>query len=150
MKRMNLLFFSLCLISGKHLDETEDSSTRVLCSMRWSLVPQYHKGSLTEFKPVLNNCRSETIDEKPSFKRPLKNGQRCVVLAEGFFEWKKNVSKMPFFIYQSKPFLNEKHYPDINVDKVLSKIENDDNEKLPLLAMAGLFDVNRHCQVIFS
>jgi putative SOS response-associated peptidase YedK len=54
--------------------------------MRWSLVPHYFKGHLTEFKPVLNNCRSETINEKPTFKRPLKNGQRCVVLAEGFVE----------------------------------------------------------------
>jgi hypothetical protein len=111
--------------------------------MRWSLIPPYHKGSLAEFKPVLNNCRSETINEKPSFKRPLKNGQRCVVLAEGFFEWKKNASKTPYFIYQSKPFLNEKHYPNIDVDKVLSN-----NDKLPLLAMAGLFDINRHCEVL--
>jgi putative SOS response-associated peptidase YedK len=79
-----LLLFSLCLISAKHLDESEDSSTRVLCSMRWSLVPHYFKGSLNEFKPILNNCRSETIDEKPTFKGPLKKGQRCVVLAEGF------------------------------------------------------------------
>ena len=52
--------------------------------MRWSLVPHYFKGSLNEFKPILNNCRSETIDEKPTFKGPLRNGQRCVVLAEGF------------------------------------------------------------------
>jgi putative SOS response-associated peptidase YedK len=134
----------LCLISAKHLDETEDSSTRVLCSMRWSLIPPYHKGSLAEFKLVLNNCRSETIDVKPSFKRPLKNGQRCVILAEGFFEWKKNVSKMPFFIYQSKPFLNEKDYPNIDVEKILPKIEIN---KPPLLAMAGLFDINRHCEI---
>ncbi|CAF1070573.1 unnamed protein product [Adineta steineri] len=132
----------LCLISAKHLDETEDSSTRALCSMRWSLVPHYFKGNISEFKPVLNNCRSETIDEKPTFKRPLRNGQRCVVLAEGFFEWKKNVSKMPYFIYQSQPFLNEKRYPNINVDKVLENNEN----KLPLLAMAGLFDINRNCE----
>jgi len=52
--------------------------------MRWSLVPHYYKGSLTEFKPVLNNCRSETIDQKPTFKGPLKHGRRCVVLAEGY------------------------------------------------------------------
>jgi len=136
----------LCLISAKHLDETEDSSTRVLCSMRWALVPHYYKGNLNDFKPVLNNCRSETINEKPTFKVPLKKGRRCVVLAEGFFEWKKTVSKMPFFIYQSEPFLNEKHYPDINVNKVLRKFENDNQDKLPLLAMAGLFDINRNCE----
>ncbi len=74
---------SLCLISAKHLDETEDSATRVLCSMRWSLIPHYHKGSLTEYKPILNNCRVETIEEKPTFKVPLRNGRRCVILAEG-------------------------------------------------------------------
>jgi hypothetical protein len=59
-----------------------------------------------------------------------------------FFEWKKNVSKMPFFIYQSEPFLNEKHYPDINID---TNFEN----RLPLLAMAGIFDINRNCEVCF-
>ena len=114
--------------------------------MRWSLVPHYFKGNLNEFKPILNNCRSETIDEKPSFKGPLKNGRRCVILAEGFFEWKKNVSKTPFFIYQSKPFLQEKHYPNINVEKVF---QNTNSEKLPLLAMAGLFDINQNCEVVF-
>ena len=115
--------------------------------MRWSLIPHYYKGNPAEFKPILNNCRSETIDEKVSFKGLLRNGRRCVVLAEGFFEWKKNVSKTPFFIYQSKPFLHEKHYPNINVEKILPKIENDNEQKLPLLAMAGLFDVNRYCEV---
>lgn len=62
-----------------------------------------------------------------------------------FFEWKKNVVKTPYFIYQTEPLINEKHYPDVNVDKILQTIEKD---KLPLLAMAGLFDVNRHCEVI--
>ncbi|CAF3330159.1 unnamed protein product [Rotaria socialis] len=67
-------FTCLCLISLKHLNKTEDSSTRiVVCSV---------------FKSVLNNCRSETIDEKPTFKISLRSDQRCVVLAEGFFEWK--------------------------------------------------------------
>jgi hypothetical protein len=115
--------------------------------MRWSLIPYYYKGSTAEFKPVLNNCRSETIDEKPTFKGPLKNGRRCVVLAEGFFEWKKNVAKMPFFIYQSEPFLHEKHYPNINIDKVFPKLENNNEDKFPLLAMAGLFEINRNCEV---
>jgi len=151
------------LISAKHLDETEDSATRVLCSMRWSLVPHYHKGNLAEYKPILNNCRVETIEEKPTFKVPLKNGRRCVILAEGyvqnfdcykiiiflfrFFEWKKNVSKTPYFIYETEPLINEKHYPNINTDKILEKIEKENQDKLPLLAMAGIFDVNRYCEV---
>jgi hypothetical protein len=55
---------------------------------------------------------------------------------------------MPFFIYQSEPFLNEKHYPDINVNKIFENFENDNANKLPLLAMAGLFDINRNCDVL--
>jgi hypothetical protein len=54
---------------------------------------------------------------------------------------------MPFFIYQTEPFLNEKHYPDINVKNVLQNFDNNNGQKLPLLAMAGLFDINRNCEV---
>ena len=134
--------------------------------MRWALVPHYYKGTLAEFKPILNNCRAETIDEKPTFKAPLKNGQRCVILAEGFvrsivpalldhldrpslrfYEWKKNVTKTPYFIYQTEPLLNEKHYPDINVEQVRQKLDEAHPGQLPLLAMAGLFEVNRFCEV---
>ncbi|CAF0916191.1 unnamed protein product [Adineta steineri] len=136
----------LCLISAKHLDETEDSATRVLCSMRWSLVPHYHKGSLNEYKPILNNCRVETIEEKPTFNVPLKNGRRCVILAEGFYEWKQNVPKTPYFIYETEPLINEKHYPNIDTDKILEKIDKNNQGKLPLLAMAGIFDINRNCE----
>jgi hypothetical protein len=57
------------------------------------------------------------------------------------------VAKTPYFIYQTEPLLNEKHYPDINVDKILQEIEKEDQGKLPLLAMAGIFDVNRNCEV---
>ena len=54
---------------------------------------------------------------------------------------------MPFFIYQSEPFINEKHYPNININKI---IENNHDHKLPLLAMAGLFDINRNCDVFIK
>ncbi|UJR33499.1 hypothetical protein I4U23_020944 [Adineta vaga] len=136
----------LCLISAKHLDETEDSATRVLCSMRWSLVPHYHRGNLAEYKPILNNCRVETIEEKPTFKVPFQNGKRCVILAEGFFEWKKNVAKTPYFIYETEPFIHEKHYPNIDAENVLEKIKQENPDKLPFLAMAGIFDINRYCE----
>ncbi len=61
-----------------------------------------------------------------------------------FFEWKQNVSKTPYFIYENEPLINEKHYPDVDVDKILEK---QNQGKLPLLAMAGIFDINRHCEV---
>jgi hypothetical protein len=64
-----------------------------------------------------------------------------------FFEWKKNVAKTPYFIYQQEPFLHDKHYPDVNAEKILRDSQEKNQGKLPLLAMAGLFDVNRHCEV---
>jgi putative SOS response-associated peptidase YedK len=46
------------------------------------------------------NARSETLLEKPSFKPLLVNNKRCLVLADSFFEWKKQgKEKQPFRIY---------------------------------------------------
>jgi putative SOS response-associated peptidase YedK len=49
-------------------------------------------------KPAgLINMRIETLKEKPSFKKYLEN--RCLILADGFYEWKKESNgKQPFRI----------------------------------------------------
>lgn len=57
------------------------------------------------------------------------------------------MTKTPFFIYKNEPFVNEKRYPDLNVDKLLPEFEENHPGQLPLLAMAGLFEINRHCEV---
>lgn len=84
---------------AKHANVDCDEE-RVICEMKWGLIPSWHKGSEGSFKLVLNNCRSDTLLQKPAFKGPLERGQRCVVLAEGFFEWKitKNGQKQPYFL----------------------------------------------------
>jgi len=64
--------------------------------MRWGLIPSWSKdGTL---KTVLNNARSETIAEKPSFRSAFKR-QRCVVPMLGFYEWQATpAGKAPYFI----------------------------------------------------
>jgi len=42
------------------------------------------------------NARAETVATKPAFRRALK-GRRCLVVADGFYEWQqKNRHKQPF------------------------------------------------------
>ena len=50
---------------------------------QWGLVPSWAKDVSIGNRMI--NARGETLAEKPSFKRLLKN-RRCLVLASGFFE----------------------------------------------------------------
>ena len=48
----------------------------------------------------MNNARSDTLMEKKSYVVPLRKGQRCVVVADGFYEWNKTRNgKQPYYIY---------------------------------------------------
>ena len=70
--------------------------------MRWGLVPAWHKGDARSFKMSMINARKETLGEKASFRRPLEHGQRCVVLAEGFYEWETSndgKTKQPHYVF---------------------------------------------------
>ncbi|MBC8310113.1 MAG: SOS response-associated peptidase, partial [Planctomycetes bacterium] len=45
------------------------------------------------------NARSETVSEKATFRNAWNHGQRCVIPAVGYYEWKKEgQSKQPYFI----------------------------------------------------
>jgi putative SOS response-associated peptidase YedK len=52
--------------------------------MRWGLVPFWAK--YTKIGAKMINARSETIQEKPAFRKPFRS-QRCLVPADYFFEW---------------------------------------------------------------
>jgi len=44
------------------------------------------------------NARSETAATKPTFRKPLLE-RRCLILADGFYEWKREGSrKQPYYI----------------------------------------------------
>ena len=62
--------------------------------LKWGIVPSWSKQK--DFKPLIN-ARLETIDEKISFKKHIKL-HRCVVVADGFYEWKReDKKKTPFY-----------------------------------------------------
>ena len=64
--------------------------------LQWGLVPTWAKDESIGSKMI--NARAETLAEKPSFKRLLRN-RRCLIVADGFYEWKKEgTAKTPMFI----------------------------------------------------
>ncbi len=64
---------------------------------RWGLIPSWAKDPKIGHRMI--NARSETLAEKPSFKTAYKR-RRCLVLADGFYEWRRNPdkSKTPMYI----------------------------------------------------
>lgn len=68
--------------------------------LSWGIVPSWAKKK--DFKALIN-ARLETIDEKVSFKELIKN-YRCVVVADGFYEWKREekVKKPYYFVREDK------------------------------------------------
>ncbi|KAJ8372893.1 hypothetical protein AAFF_G00275970 [Aldrovandia affinis] len=88
------------LLSRKHFDKEAPVDECVLAAMRWGLVPAwFRENDPKKMQYSTSNCRSESLLEKKSYKDPLLKGQRCVILADGFYEWRREKEKQPFFIY---------------------------------------------------
>ena len=80
------------------------SSKREFRYLRWGLIPSWAKDRKMGAKLI--NARSETVMEKPSFKSAFRH-RRCLVLADGFYEWQRQgTKKQPFHIkmQNSQPF----------------------------------------------
>ncbi|XP_071947335.1 abasic site processing protein HMCES-like [Antedon mediterranea] len=141
------------LVSSKHFDESNDSDEQLLTPMQWGLVPSWHKGDPSQVTYKMNNCRSEGMMGKSIFKKPFEKGRRCVVLADGYYEWKTSKdskTKQPFFIYMPQNSCNRLSELYIKSDNQIkqdpAKLDDDVEEDFEewtghtLLAMAGIFD----------
>ena len=63
---------------------------RELSLVRWGLIPSWAKDA------KMINARSETAATKPAFRDALKS-RRCLIPADGFYEWKKiGSAKQPY------------------------------------------------------
>lgn len=81
-----------------------ESDERMLQHLRWGLIPGWAKDGSIGSKLI--NARAETIAEKPSFRLAFKR-RRCLVVADGFYEWQRQDSKkQPFYFHlqDKKPF----------------------------------------------
>ena len=66
-----------------------------LSFLKWGLIPFWAKDSKVGFRNI--NTRAETIDDKPSFRDAFAK-RRCLIPANGFYEWKNNKKRIPFRI----------------------------------------------------
>ena len=75
-----------------------EKNSRVILPMKWGLIPSWAKEEAIGSKMI--NARIETVIEKPSFRTAFSK-RRCLVPADGYFEWRKNNKpgkKQPFRI----------------------------------------------------
>lgn len=68
--------------------------------LHWGLVPFWVKGldQAEDIRMKTGNARAETLFEKPSYRVPIRK-KRCLVVADGFFEWREyNGKNYPYYI----------------------------------------------------
>ncbi len=65
--------------------------------LRWGLIPHY--ADPDQFDRLLINARAETVAEAPAFRDAFMGGYRCLIVADGFYEWRATeVGKKPVWI----------------------------------------------------
>lgn len=72
--------------------------------LRWGLIPSWTED--VKKAPLLINAKCETAASKPAFRAAMER-RRCLVIADGFFEWKKaGKEKQPFHyrLRDQRPF----------------------------------------------
>ena len=78
------------------LTVVERASAREARLLQWGLIPSWSK----EAKGIIN-ARVETIEDKPSFKESFER-RRCLILADGFYEWERNGKISQPYYFQMK------------------------------------------------
>ena len=73
-----------------------DGNARQVVALRWGLIPSWAKDPAIGHRMI--NARAESLADKPSFRAAFRR-RRCLVPADGFYEWqKRNGTKQPFYI----------------------------------------------------
>ncbi len=72
------------------------NGSRTLERLRWGLIPHWSKDGSGRLRTI--NARAETVATRPAYRRPVRR-QRCLVPADGFYEWRqRGGARQPFLI----------------------------------------------------
>jgi putative SOS response-associated peptidase YedK len=70
---------------------------RQISLMKWGLIAHWSKSASDAARTI--NARSETAATKPAFRDPLRF-RRCLIPADGFYEWKRNGSSKQAYCFE--------------------------------------------------
>ena len=118
-----------------------EGGKRRLELLRWGLVPSWADDP--EIGSRMINARSETAPDKPSFRSAIRR-RRCLIPADGFYEWKREEGvKQPFYIRMKggRPFafagLWESWHDEVRSCAILTTSANalvgDVHERMPVI-----------------
>jgi putative SOS response-associated peptidase YedK len=74
-----------------------DGNRRQIALLRWGLVPSWAED--LSIGNRLINARAETVADKPAFRAAYRK-RRCLIVADGFFEWQKTGSKKQPYLFR--------------------------------------------------
>ncbi|MFZ3581160.1 SOS response-associated peptidase [Loktanella sp. DJP18] len=83
--------YNVCPTVSVHVVTADDGGRR-LRPMRWGFIPAWY--AKPTGGPLLINARSETIADKPAFRAAVR-ARRCLIVASGFYEWKRVPDTVP-------------------------------------------------------
>jgi putative SOS response-associated peptidase YedK len=82
---------------GNYLPVVVKHSPNQVELMKWGLVPHWSKEPKVKYSTI--NARAENLTSSSVYREPFKT-KRCLVPANGFFEWKQTATgKVPYFIH---------------------------------------------------
>jgi putative SOS response-associated peptidase YedK len=72
---------------------------RTLTAMRWGLIPgsTQSRRQARKIGHATFNARAENLDAAPAFRAAWRQGRRCLVIADGYYEWRDS-DKQPFAV----------------------------------------------------
>ncbi len=120
--------------------------------LKWGLLPFWARDARIGSRMI--NARCETIHEKPAFRAAFKK-RRCLILADGFYEWKKtDEGKQPVYIHlrDDQPYcyaglweFNDKTGPPVETCTIVTTSPNElletIHDRMPVILPRSQYDV---------
>jgi putative SOS response-associated peptidase YedK len=88
--------YNVCPTTPVHAVTLRDGRRR-LEALRWGFLPHWYEAE--DDGPLLINARAESVADKPAFRKAARE-RRCLIPADGFYEWTKDEAgnRLPWYI----------------------------------------------------